>query len=397
MKLLGENKFQHNNSHLYSPSKEKRFEGFDFLRAIFSISIVAYKTQLFYIPTLLVSSGLAYVLSDYILSGIVGAIAVPVFLQISLFIFDIKSNKIGSVYFTKNRLSRLIYLYLFWVTLIFLYDILFISKFVALSEKFSSLKQFILFIVSGNNTPYFFFFSLIVLTTCSEILISLFRNPEKQSQKTKLSYYLLGISCVWVFACSTLDPIIDRTGIQYPFLNGINNLTKWDYNPLNFAPYIFTAAITAQEYEEGKLQVFNKFIKQKVICLLGLALMFFILEWILTSNRFLIQVDQAPLDHYMRLSLLFGSWSLLYISLLSKPKVPAIVKFVSNLSLGIYGFHVFFVFKKPLSFDGIPVLKNIFQYFPALQILTDFLIVLFGSMALAFIFYNIKMTRKWVS
>ncbi|NJM74985.1 MAG: hypothetical protein HC852_03425 [Acaryochloridaceae cyanobacterium RU_4_10] len=234
------------------------------------------------------------------------------------------------------------------------------------------------------------------MTICSEILF-LFRDSRRQLQENRLSYYLLGISCLWVFSCSTLDPIINQISAQYSFLKAINSLIKWDYNPLNFLPYVFTAAITAQEYNDGKLQTFNKFVKQKILYLAALALIFFALEWTLTSNRLLIQVDQAPLDHYMRLSLLFGSWSLLYIALLSKTRVPAMIKLVSNLSLGIYGFHVFFIFKKPMSFEGIPFLKNVFQNFPALQILAAFLITLLGSMALAFIFGKIKLTKKWVT
>ena len=67
--------------------KEKKFEGFDILRAIFSIAIVAYKTNFFYVPEILVSNDLTYALSAYVFSGMVGALAVPVFLQISLFLF----------------------------------------------------------------------------------------------------------------------------------------------------------------------------------------------------------------------------------------------------------------------------------------------------------------------
>jgi Acyltransferase family len=389
------NSSQGNNGSKNLPKINSRFEGFDFLRAIFSISIIAYKTKLFYLPTLLVSNRFTHFLSDYLLSGIVGAIAVPVFLQISLFIFDIKSSKVGSRYFLKNRLPRLISLYLFWVSLITAYDIIFIDKNLVAEENFSSLKKMILFVVSGHSTPYFFFFSLIVVTICSEILMFSFKKIN-QAQKFRLSYFLLIVSCAWVFACSTLDPIISYLGLKSSALDLINNLLKWDYNPLNFLPYVFAAAITSQEYSSGKIKTFNKFINQKLICLFGLAVIFFVLEWILTSNNLLIQVDQAPLDHYMRLSLLFGSWFLLYLSLLFKRKAPDIIKAISSLSLGIYGFHVFFIFKKPLSFDQFTALNNIFKIFPALQILTAFGITFLGSIALALFFGKIKITKKWV-
>lgn len=70
--------------------KEQKFEGFLLLRAIFSIAVVAYKTKIFSIPKILIPSSLTYSLSDYVLSGMVGAIAVPVFLQISLFISTLR-------------------------------------------------------------------------------------------------------------------------------------------------------------------------------------------------------------------------------------------------------------------------------------------------------------------
>jgi peptidoglycan/LPS O-acetylase OafA/YrhL len=69
----------------------QRFEGFDFLRAIFAIAVVAYKTRILHVPEILISNSWTYGLSAYILSGMVGALAVPVFFQISLFLFYYKS------------------------------------------------------------------------------------------------------------------------------------------------------------------------------------------------------------------------------------------------------------------------------------------------------------------
>ena len=135
--------------------KEKKFEGFDILRAIFSIAIVAYKTNFFYVPEILVSNDLTYALSAYVFSGMVGALAVPVFLQISLFLFYYKSEKTGFSYFIRKRLPRLILLYLFWVGLITIFDIFFVGGLEAVKGAASSLKAFLEFIVSGNSTPIF--------------------------------------------------------------------------------------------------------------------------------------------------------------------------------------------------------------------------------------------------
>lgn len=376
--------------------KEQKFEAFDFLRAIFSLAIVGYKTKIFNIPKILVPSSFTTALSDYGLSGMVGALAVPVFLQISLFLFYNKSEKSGLNYFIKKRLPRLIYLYLFWVGSIIIFDILFVGGIETIAGATSSIKAFLEFIVSGNSTPYFFFFSLIFVTVLAEILVLLFSKIEKPATKISISYGLLFVSCILVFSFSTIQPILKYTGIQSSLLNYINNLTGWDYTPVNFLPYVFTSAIAVQEYKEGKLAKVTKFLQRKLYGLLGLTLFFFGLEWILTSNGLLIQVDQAPLDHYLRLSLVFGSWLLLYLALISKRQVPATVKFLSDCSLGIYGFHVFLTFEKPLPLGSIPVLGNLFQAVPVLQIVANFLVVLGGSIALTLLFKRIKLFKQFV-
>lgn len=376
--------------------EEQRFEGFDWFRAIFAIAIIAYKVKIFSIPKILLPSALTYGLSDYVLSGMYGALAVPVFLQISLFLFYVKSKNVGLGYFMHKRLPRLVSLYLFWVVAITVFDILFVDKFEAVKTATSSIKQFVLFVISGNNTPYFFFFSLTFITIIAEFLIWLFGSLKKPSSRIVISYGLLIFTSILVFSFSTLQPIINYTGIQSPLLDVVSSLTSWDYNPLNFLPYIFTAAIVTQEYNQGKLAKITKPLKQKLYILLALSLTFFALEWILTSNKLLIQVDQAPLDHYMRLSLVFASWLLLYVGLLSKQKIPASIKFLSSCSLGIYGFHVFFIFKRLLPLENLPVMGPLFQAVPVLQILTNFLITLIGSIALTLLFRQIKPLKRFV-
>lgn len=376
--------------------KEQKFAAFDFLRAIFSVVIVAYKTEIFNIPSILVSSGFTKALSDYVLSGMLGALAVPVFLQISLFLFYNKSDKMGLNYFIKKRLPRLIYLYIFWVGSIAIFDILFVGGIETITGATSSMKAFLEFILSGNSTPYFFFFSLIFVTVLGEILVLSFSKIEKPAIKISLSYWLLITSCILVFSFSIIQPIIKFTGIQSSLLNFISNLTAWDYTPVNFLPYVFTAAITVQEYKEGKLAKVTKFLKRKLYALLGLTLFFFSLEWILTINGLMIQLDQGLLNHYLRLSLVFGSWLLLYWGIISKRQVPAIVKFLSYCSLGIYGFHVFFTFEKPLPLASIPVLGNLLQTVPVLFILANFFLVLGGSIALTLLFKRVKLLKQFV-
>lgn len=370
--------------------KLQKFEGFDFLRAIFAIAIVAYKTKVFYIPEILIANSWTYALSAYILSGMFGALAVPVFFQISLFLFYYKSTNLGISYFIKTRLPKLIYLYIFWVGAITIFDILFVGKLEAIQRATSSVKFFGEFIVSGNNTPYFFFFSLIFLTTLAAILNSFISRCEKRSTKLIINYSLLFLSSTLIFVFSSIESISNYIGLQGSYIKVINNIIHWDYNPLNFLPYIFTPIITTQEYQEGKLNKLNKWLKIKLIILFCLSLIFFVLEWILTSSHFLVQVDQSPLDHYMRLSLVFSSWLLLYLAILSRYQAPKLIKFFARYSLGIYGFHVFFIFKGVFNFDAI------FTSIPLLQIIINFFTILGLSVLLSWIFRRFKWSKMFI-
>lgn len=383
-----------------SLKKKQKFEGFDFLRAIFSIVVVALHANLFRV----FSDVFGWSLISNILIMNVGYFAVPIFFQISLFLFYFKSKKNEFQYFWQQRLPKLISLYLFWVGLVTIFELLFnfSGGLKSLRVATSSLKSLVEFIVSGNSTPYYFFFSLIFVTVVAEILILTFKRIKKRSIRTKISYVFLFISLILIFTFSLFDSIIKYTTIQISGLNFLNNITHWVYNPLNFLPYVFTTAITFHEYRTGKLKKITNWLKLKLYLLLFLASAFFILEWTLTDKGFLIQIDQKPLEHYMRLSLVFGSWLLLYLALLTKRQVPGIIQFISQCSLGIYGFHVFFtferffIFKNLLTFDTIQFPSNVFQTVPSLDIVAKFVISLICSITLTLIFKRNNKLKNFV-
>lgn len=357
------------------------FEGFDFLRAIFSLAIVALKTNLFLLAEILVSSTIAYALMSKI-----GYLAVPVFLQISLFLLYVKSEKSGFSYFLQKRLPKLISLYLFWLTSKVLFDIFVKGKFEDIKASLSSARKVIEFIVSGDQSPFFFFFSLIFLSTLAATISTLFKKFEKPSTKVGISYGLLFISCILVFSFPVADLIVSQSPSNSApaFLRVISSIANWDYNPISFLPYLFTALIATQEFYNGNLKRVTLSLKLKLCGLLALFVMFSVLEWNLLEN----------LLHYSRLSLIFGSWLLLDLAILSTRKVPGIVKFISTCSLGIYGFHVFFT-----SFPGlehISLIGDFLQRVPGLEIMVGFLVTLIGSIALTLAFKRIRFLKKFV-
>lgn len=360
----------------------KKFEGFDFLRAIFSVAIVALKTNLFLLLELLVSGALAYSLMAK-----VAYLAVPVFLQISLFLFYLKSAERGFSYFFYRRLPRLISLYLFWVGLKILFDILIGDELDSIRKMASSPRILIEFIVSGSQSPFFFFFSLTFLSTAAAILAFLFTKLQiSQPKKLFVNHVLLFTSCFFVFGLSVTELFVNQLGVGSlsGFARSVSNIAFWDYNPFSFLPYLFTTAITVQELNEGRLESWSSSLKLKAFSLLLLAVFFTVLEWHLFEK----------LLHYSRLSLVFGSWFLLYLALLSPLKAPSSIKFLSSCSLGIYAFHVFLTHYPAVNKIGF--LKDMFHAVPGLEIAIDFITVLVGSIALTVIFRRIRVFQNYV-
>jgi surface polysaccharide O-acyltransferase-like enzyme len=350
------------------PHKEQKFQGFDFLRAIFSIVVVALHSNLF---NLLSSRPGLSSISDILILN-VGYVAVPVFIQISLFLFFINRKKFGFQYFSQKRCPKLISLYLFWTIAKSLFDSLF-GNFEAARLGVSSFEKFIGFIISGGYTIFYFFFCLLFLTTIAELLIYLTNQVGETLAKRRIYYYFL-FSCILVFSFSIID-LLCKCEVFTQIINYFN-----------FLPYVFTAAIVVQEFDEGKLNKPNLSLNLKIVWLFILSLSFIILEWQVLK----FFPDHSRLfPHYARISLVFISWFLLYLALLSTQKVPSIIRSISRYSLGIYGFHIFFI-------DRTNFLDSLSQVFPGLGILTKFLIALIGSTILTSLFKKSKQLKHFV-
>uniref|UniRef100_B8HV85 Acyltransferase 3 domain-containing protein n=1 Tax=Cyanothece sp. (strain PCC 7425 / ATCC 29141) TaxID=395961 RepID=B8HV85_CYAP4 len=370
--------WQQSDSHPQKQQKQK-FEGFDFLRTVFAIAIVALHAQLF---SLLEDFKIGPFYVEDILDANVAYFAVPVFFQISLFLFYIKSEKLGPRYLLQKRLPKLISLYLFWVIANIIFNILLTGKTESLRSSTSSLRAFTEFVVSGGNSPLYFFFSLAFITALTEVSILLISKAKRKSLKNTILYVALFASCVLVFVFSVLrlpNPSLQNASGLIKFAVG---LAQWNYNPLNFLPYIFTTAIVAQEFNSRKIGFLNS--KLKLFVLFWFFLIFSILEWTLSKD----------LLNYSRLSLVFGSWLLLYLALLSTRKVPATVQFISGCSLGIYTLHLFFTHG---FFAGESnILAPLAKSFPALKILIEFFIALSASILLTLLFRRVKFLKGFV-
>lgn len=250
-----------------------------------------------------------------------------------------------------------------------------------------SIGKWIEFIVSGGNSPFYFFFSLIFLTSLAALLVLVFKKVENFAARRRISYWLLFISCIIVFASSIVDRL-PRSIYANPQIGSlvmrVANIVQWNYNPLNFLPYIFATAIIVQDFERGKFAKMTRLFKFELWSLFFLFLIFTLLEWSLLDR----------LMHYSRLSLVFGSWLLLDLALLSTRRVPAIVSFISEYSLGLYVFQLFFT--HVILADNPNFLSRLSERIPGLEILAEFLLVVSSALALTFVFKQISGLKNLV-
>lgn len=361
----------------------QNIEGFDFLRSIFSVMIVALKTRFFILGEIFVSATFAYALMAK-----VAYLAVPVFLQMSLFLFYLKSEQTNFLYFLKKRLPRLILLYVFWVGSYVLFEIYIKGNLTIIKGLTSSPRSMIEFIISGGQSPFFFLFSLIFLSTLAAIVVSAFKKIENESVKHWITYALLFVCVLAIFSLSLTPFAVTQLGgnSETGIVSSISSIVFWDYNPFCFLPYLFTSLIVMQDFNNGKLKQFSSSINIKLCTLLALFILFTIIE-LHTLEKLL---------HYSRISLLLGSWLLLYLALLSPLQASPIIKFISSCSLGIYAFHVFLTgLTLPIISDH-DFFQSIFETIPGSDIVIEFVVVLIGSIALSFIFKRIRGLKNFV-
>ncbi len=202
----------------------------------------------------------------------------------------------------------------------------------------------------------------------AEILTLIFSQLDGQLLK-RILYYLLLVSCILVISFPVIDSVISQD----------REILTQIQNPLGFLPYVFTAAIAVQDFKGGKLRKPKEVFKFKLWSLLVLFLTFTILEWH-SFERF---------PQYSRPSLVFGSWFLLYLALLSNQKPPQIITSLAGCSLGVHGLHTFFT-------DHTHSLESLSEFVPGLGPLTRFLVALLGSFLLTIAFRKIKVLRKFV-
>jgi surface polysaccharide O-acyltransferase-like enzyme len=293
----------------------EKIEGFDYLRTVFCLVVVF--VHLFPSGPGEHGSNHGENLTNALQYNF-ASLAVPVFLQISLFLFYKNRMSKGSDYLTKSRLPSLLKPYLLW-TLAYAFINNTFSSF-----DLASPKYILLFLITGGYSIFYFFFSLLILTACAEMIIRLLHVKAFLTENSIGLYYLLFIISSVLTLVFQISPYKGFTEI---------------WNTFNFMPYVFSSFIILHDFRQAPER--PGLSKVKLSLLATAYLVFACAEWKYLPGLSSAGLWEGLLPPYTRLSLVFGAWTLTYAALLYAPQTSPIVRKISSCSLGIYCLHPF--------------------------------------------------------
>ena len=287
------------------PSGE-RIQGFDVLRAVCSIAVVA--AHLGYVAPSLIFDRARWREHEFIWSDAVNfyglLLAVPVFVMISCYLVAISHQP-----HLAKRNWRIGRLFLFWAVMLNLYSTGFVG---AISGVPRSPIGLLLYFTSGLGTPVYFFISLMITVTVAAWA------------RTKASI-VVGV----LMAASTL-----LIGIL-PLVARQTGRPEWCHHhlPLNFVPYPF-AAVLATRVSPSRIPV--------GICLmLATGVLLAILDWTCYVDSLFFAVNSFALPAYTRPSLVFLATGVVLAATRISRHPGAIIRFMSEHSLALYCLHPF--------------------------------------------------------
>lgn len=292
------------------------FSSFDYLRIFFAFSIVAWHTKLLG-ATGLVANQFNFNLKDFTY-GSIFLLAVPLFVQISLFLYIFNRTNKENYFF--KRIFNLGFLYLFWMSLL----ILIFYKEKGLANILNPEFWF-----SGGATPLYFLLILLILTLVTELILYL---EKILSQKT---FYIMNLFFLIVSVIAIIGKI-------YFFGSLDTNLTQFlmpHWSVLNFLPYVFSAIIFTKLYKDGILKKW--FSLKWIIGLLLIITTIMFLEYRYLPGEIYLRQDGMIIPTYSRLSLILSTWLVFYLAIYKVYRTVNWIKVIAGLTLGVYILHIF--------------------------------------------------------
>lgn len=291
---------------------ERRIEGFDYLRALLSVFVVAWHMSA--AGKSLIFSQERYLEHTFTLSDLVNfhilMLAVPGFIFISSFLYARKGVSLGAL---KKRMLRLLPLVTFWPVAIIVYRHGF-KKLLHLVPR--SPEHFLLLVMRAGYTPYYFFVSLMAALLFTHLI-------AKLGTRSLVAGFALSILYLAV-----IPTVTEATGLY---------LFSAYYNPLNFVAICFAAVLVARNLEALLVRM-----KGVVGICLVLTLLFAVFEWYFCIGESAIFRSQnSALPTYTRASLTFTVVAISLLALQPKIRSGAVIRFMSKYALAVYCLHLF--------------------------------------------------------
>lgn len=302
----------------------KKFEGFTYLRVVFSWMIVAWHGRfLGQTPAMKIADSYTANVKDIIQFNIF-SMGVPIFIIISLFLFINRyylniSKGISPESYLKKRLCNFLALYIFWRLIYFFFGI---GKF---WHKPRGIFRNIYHLIFGADTVLYFFVEMIWLLIAVHLIC---KFTAKLSCKQKLYIYSL---------FTVLSLVI--TSSLYVLPLGLRIECLKYFSPICFIPYIFSSLLIHHLYTNYRTYC-NKIML--VLAIISVALI--ISDWILLPDKVYLQNGIASaLTGYGRPSLVTSSMALILLVLNVEKKPPCIIENLGNISLYVFCFHPIFI------------------------------------------------------
>ncbi len=299
---------------------KKHVSGFDYLRAFFSILVVIWHDK--NIPYIMgMQSDIRNIVEIFYYN--ICLLAVPIFFQISLFLFY-KKQETNHGYFLEKKLPDLLIVYSIWMSIGLTIDAM-VTKGSSLLEL-ASIKKIILMLIAGSRPELYFLFSLILITFIA------FLN-HRYLLNTKNSIYiqliLLGVSSIAILSLDTMAIVTHKYIFSAP------------WNPICFLPYVFSSSILLALDRDNRSDFAIYFYKKRfrfIATLLAVFLLLSSLEWYFINSPTIVN-NHELLPMYARTSLIFGTFIICYCAILHVGKSSNLIKEISQESLSIYLMH----------------------------------------------------------
>lgn len=317
-----------------------RVAGIDYLRAVFSVCVVA--VHLGYISPSTIFDPAAYTThvfgwSDFV-NFYVLCLAVPIFVLISTYLYALKAPIAGGLW---RRLGRIAKLLVFWSVA---FQVFFRTGYGFLKIIPHEPSDLALYILSGGNTVYYFFVSLILVTAATYA-----------SQRLPLAT-LATLFAASTFAVAFLPLLHRATGMIELAMHA---------NPLNFLPLAFAGVGLARLMQAEDKRRLDRL----GLAAFGLAAVSAILDWTIYVDPCFFEVNLFALPAYTRPSLVFLAVAVVVLAIRANPPSNRVVSFMARHSLAVYCLHPFFV---PIKYK----LVDVFHLTGAAQVLVPLPVVM---------------------